>query len=673
MLRLLLLYLAVAAAAAQIADPAHPPVGIKPSRPVNFHPRPPLYSTEELWRYETPKVEAFAARTWTELVQSFERGPYRPTWDSLSAHRCPEWFQDAKLGLFVDYGPWSVAGYAPFAGAGAVYPDWYELRLGHEWKAYHAETWGADVTADDLADLMGARKFDTKAFCEIARAGGMKYVVPFLKHHGGFCLWDSSVTRRDAIDRGLGRDFAVEFARDCRAAGLKFGTYVSLGEWAYPAIDGNRLRKFGFGGKIVGDLTPGEPFIAGKVPVRDYARDYLVPQCKELIEKTNPDLLWYDGEWDAPAETWRAPEINAWYYNRAAQRGQEVAINDRSGKGCRGTPGRSDFMCSEHHSLDPGAQQPWEECRGIGHSFGYNWQEAFDDKYVLSERELIGMVIDIVGRGGNLLLVINPDGSGVIPPNQERRIRALGQWLKANGPAIYATRALSLPAQPAWGRITRSKAGDRLYLLVTRLPADKQLAVPVKAAGIGRARLLSGAPVPLTAGADGFGVDLSKLPATAFDSAATVVEVEVRGPLVGTLPAVAPAADGSYALSSANGTPSTTGGRPTDLKINGDPPKFGYWAGLDNQITWRLSGAPGRYRVVVTYAADNDWKGRAVVTVGGRALPFAVTGTGGTTVTRAVDLGTVELESGATLVVRGTEKQSPYLMDVYGVKLVPVR
>ena len=532
MRRRYLLLLLTIAGAAFAADKAHPPVGTKPGRPDGFRARPPLYSTAELWRYETPRVEALARASWTDLVRTNEAGPFQPNWGSLSSHRCPEWFQDAKLGLFVDYGPWSVAGYAPFNGTKAVYPDWYELRLGKEWKAYHDATWGADVTADDLADLMGARSFDTKAFCELARAGGMKYVVPFLKHHGGFCLWDSSFTRRDAVDRGLGRDFAVEFARDCRAAGLRFGAYFSLGEWAYPLVVGDSLKKAGFGAQIVGDLAPGEPFTAGKVPVHDYARDYLVPQAKELIEKTNPDLLWYDGEWEAPAETWRAPELNAWYYNRAARLGQEVAINDRSGKGCRGTKGRSDFMCSEHHDLDPGALQPWEECRGIGHSFGYNWQEAFDDQYVLGERELIAMTLDIIGRGGNLLLLVNPDGSGVIPPNQERRIRALGRWLAANGQAIYATRALPLTKQPEWGRITRSKASDRLYLLITNPPADRKLRVPVKVGRLGAATMLiGGASVPAVAAADGFTVDLTRLPAGAWDANATVVQVKVEGPL----------------------------------------------------------------------------------------------------------------------------------------------
>jgi alpha-L-fucosidase len=454
------------------SDPSHPPVGVQPKRPKDFVPFKYPHSPEDLMKTDTPKLEAFAAKSWKEMEASFAKGPFKPEWASLAKHSCPEWFKDAKLGLFIDWGPWSVAGYAPVGGAGAVYPDWYEQHLYGEFKVYHEKTWGKDVTADDLMNLMRADAFDTDKFVDLAKAGGMKYVVPFLKHHGGYCLWDSSVTHRNSMEIGLKRDFATELATACQAKGMKYGIYVSVGEYAYPVIVDGKLRKVGFNGTNASNLGPNEPFIAGKIPVKNYARDYFVPQVKELIEKTNPDLIWYDGEWEATPDARLTAHINAYYYNHAAGRGQEVATNDRLGANsrCDKIPGiRPDFLTSEHNEITTATARPWEECRGIGHSFGYNWQEALDDKHVMSERDLVVMFVDIVARGGNLLLMVNPDGSGHIPPNQERRIRALGDWLKVNGEGIYATRSMPL-AQEGNVSYTRSKDSKFVYAICKKWP-----------------------------------------------------------------------------------------------------------------------------------------------------------------------------------------------------------
>jgi alpha-L-fucosidase len=474
----LALLAAVSLAAAQRWPEAHPPTGEQPRRPPSYTSFTYPTSPETLWHTETSTLMARSADAWTSIAQAIAAGPYEGTPESIARHSVPEWFLAAKFGMFVDWGPWSVAGWAPQA-AKATYPDWYEKRLLEEFRDYHVKTWGADIRPDDLIELLDGGAFDAGGLVRLARDAGMQYVVPFLKHHGGYALWDSSFTHRDSAAWGLRRDVAREFADACRASGLRYGAYVSLGEWNYPLIVDGALRSMNFDGTVGGALKPGDPFVSGKVPVGDFTRDYLVPSLQELIDRTDPDLLWFDGEWEAPASTWKSPELAAYYYDRAAARGREVAINDRFGKDTRGKPGWGDFFTSEFHVIEGFQSHPWEENRSLSHSYGYNWEEARDDRYVLSEDDALDLLLRVVANGGNLLLMVSPDGAGRVPDNQAKRLRFIGRWLSRFGDAIYGTRALGLPSQPSWGYLTKSKTGDRIYCIVRRWPEDGRLTIPL--------------------------------------------------------------------------------------------------------------------------------------------------------------------------------------------------
>lgn len=470
--------LAATALAGQPWPEAHPPTGQQPRRPAGYRPFTYPRTPQDIWRSETAAQLARSREAWRAIDETIARGPYVGTFESIARHRAPEWFADAKFGMFVDWGPWSVAGWAPQAEK-ATYPDWYEQRLFAEFKDYHARTWGADIGPDDLIELLDGRAFDVQGIASLASAAGMRYVVPFLKHHGGYALWDSSFTHRDSAEWGLKRDLATEMAAACRKAGLRFGTYVSLGEWNYPLVVDGALRGTSLAGGVTGPLTGSEPFLSGKVPVPDFARDYLVPQIAELIDRVDPDMLWFDGEWEAPPAWWRSPEIAAYYYDRAARRGRAVAINDRFGKDTRGTPGWGDYYTSEFHVIEGFEVHPWEENRSLSHSYGYNWEEASDDRFVLSEDASLDLLLGIVSRGGNLLLMVSPDGAGRVPANQVRRLQFIGSWLSRYGDAIYATRALDLPRQPTWGYMMRSKDGRRVFCIVRRWPEDGRLVVPI--------------------------------------------------------------------------------------------------------------------------------------------------------------------------------------------------
>ncbi len=349
---------------------AHPPAGIQPKRPANYVPYKYPQSAHDLLHTDGPKTRKLAEQAWADIEKINAAGRFKNTYESLAGHQCPEWFKDAKIGMFIDWGPWSVGGYSNPNSGVASYPDWYEMNIldvkpyreefspGHpDLRQYHAKAWGADITDDDLINLLSDRNFAPAKFAELAKQCGFRYVVPFLKHHGGFCLWDNSFTRRDSMDWAFHRDFATELSKACKKEGLKFGDYVSLGEWDYPAIlpDG-RIGSFGFDTRLrrINDLGDCH-FLSGKIPVKDYAKDYLVPSTKELLDKTKPDILWYDGDWWNSSDFWHSRDLNAYYYNMALRDKQEVCINDRSGTDFRDGVGKSDFATSEFGRRNP----PW--------------------------------------------------------------------------------------------------------------------------------------------------------------------------------------------------------------------------------------------------------------------------------------------------------------------------
>ncbi len=503
---------------------AHPPVGQQPRRPAGYVPYHYPRSPADLLATETPALLDRAHAAWTRIDAEIARGPFKATHASLATHPVPEWFLDAKFGMFVDWGPWAVAGWAPQADK-ATYPDWYEQRLFNDYRDYHVKTWGADIGPDDLIQLLRGDAFRVDTFVDLARAAGMRYVVPFLKHHGGYALWDSSYTHRDAVEWGLHRDLARELAAGLRRAGLRFGAYVSLGEWNYPVVVDGALRSVTLSGTPGPPVSLDQPFVSGKVPVHDYTRDYLVPSITELIDQVQPDVLWFDGEWEAPPDTWQSAAIAAYFYDRAAVAGREVAVNDRFGTDTRGTPGWGDFYTSEFHVIEGFQPHPWEENRSLSHSYGYNWEESFDDRYVLDEDAALDLLLRTVANGGNLLLMVSPDGSGRVPPNQEKRLRFLGRWLARYGEAIYGTRAVGLSRQPAWGYLTRGTHGDRLYCIVRQWPADGRLVVPVSA-DVKAARLLGAEGRPAWSSANGeLVLDLSGL--TSPDPNASVIALDV--------------------------------------------------------------------------------------------------------------------------------------------------
>jgi alpha-L-fucosidase len=437
------------------------------------------YSLEELKNNFSKEMMQLAKKQYEKVQETNNKGKWKPTPESIDTHTAPDWFKDAKFGMFIDWGLWSVAGWAPKKEKGAMYPDWYELRLDTDsaFIKYHEKNWGKDFKRDDFIPLFTALEYDPEKLVKLAADAGMKYVVPFSKHHGGFCLWPSSFTQRDACDMGPQKDLIKPIVESCKKQGLKFGFYFSVEEWEYPLLDakGNIKPRF-WEIKNRPSLEELEKRAGGKVPVKDFAKDYIIPQAVEFIDQYDPDLIWYDGEWTTDVNELGTYEISSYFYNQAEGR-KEVAVNDRYGikDGKRLRFERGDFFTSEYHSLTDEKKKSthaWEECRGISQSFGYNWQDT--EENVISSKAFIDMFVDIVARGGNLLLIVNLDGQGALPKTQENRLLEIGKWLKVNGEGIYATRSYVQQAERSVS-YTQSKDGQYLYAIIKEWPGSELL------------------------------------------------------------------------------------------------------------------------------------------------------------------------------------------------------
>ncbi|MGH1565044.1 alpha-L-fucosidase [Mumia sp. DW29H23] len=372
--------------------------------------------------------------------------PYTPDEESLGQHQAPEWFKDAKLGFFVHWGPYSVPAFAPPDGGGArqgsdKYAEWYWYEMNHPGSPtskHHAETYGEDFPYDRFVEEWKPSAFDPKAWLDLFVDGGAKYFVMVSKHHDGWALWDTKTSDRDTVAHGPKRDFVRELFDAAEDYPLKKGLYYSLAEWYNPAGGWDPPEH----SLTEGPKNPytGAPIpYTGYEPVADDVMDHQYPQMLELVDEFDPDLLWCDIGEHVPNNSL---EVMARYYIQAQdrKRPKEVAVNDRCG------PSVHDFTTPEYRNQPDIETDMWEATRGIGHSFGYNAEEDVED--YLSDEELIHSFVDTVSKGGNLLLNIGPRGDGSIPEIQADRVRALGDWLKVNGEAIYGSTYWKTAADP---------------------------------------------------------------------------------------------------------------------------------------------------------------------------------------------------------------------------------
>lgn len=371
-------------------------------------------------------VLLFVALPILAALQAQTNQHYEPTLESLNRHSLPEWYADAKLGIFIHWGLYSVPGWAPlvhpehdFTSQDYIennpYAEWYlnTMRLdGSPTQAYHRERYGADYDYYNFAPLFDKEieKWDPQVWAKIFRDAGAKYIVLTSKHHDGFTLWPSSTPnpKLPADRQHASRDIVGELSTAVRNQGMRMGLYYSGGyDWTF----------------VPGPIRAKEDYEKVK-PQSDAYGKYADAQVRELIARYRPSVLWNDIDYP---KSGHPLEIIAEYYNAIP----DGVVDDRFGVK------HSDFKSPEYQTLDRISPEKWEECRGLGRSFGYNRAEG--EAETIAPDHLIYLLVDIVSKNGNLLLDVGPEADGTIPPVQMERLQALGAWLRQNGEAIYGT------------------------------------------------------------------------------------------------------------------------------------------------------------------------------------------------------------------------------------------
>lgn len=389
-------------------------------------------------------------------------GPYEPTWESLDSRPTPEWWTDAKFGIFIHWGLYSVPAYSKVG----AYSEWYWENLvnpgrkaaGHELtKAFHNRVYGEGFVYADFAPLFRCEMFDPAEWAELFEDAGAKYVVLTSKHHDGYCLWNSDQADKswgrpwNSVETGPQRDLVGDLTKAVRETDVRMGLYYSLYEWRNP-------------------LYVADPQM--------YVDKVMVPQLKDVITKYSPEIIFSDGEWDHPDELWRSRELLAWMYNQSPSK-DSIVVNDRWGKKLRHKHGG--YYTTEYGSGLPNADHPWEENRGMAHSFGFSRTENLKDYN--STQQLLYMLIDIVSRGGNFLLDIGPTADGRVPVIMQERLLEMGDWLRVNGEAIYGTHTWDKTCQWSDGQRQDAQRGQyKVKYDVMKLTVDPDEGAAVKQA-----------------------------------------------------------------------------------------------------------------------------------------------------------------------------------------------
>ena len=392
---------------------------------------------------------------------------YQPSEASLGTHQAPYWFDDAKFGIFIHWGVYSVPGWAP---VGKEYAEWYWQHLedpNDPTYAYHAQTYGENFNYDDFIPMFTASKWDPRSWVQLFEEAGAEYYALTSKHHEGFALWDSKVSGRNAKALGPKRDIVKDLFAASRehTPHLRNGLYFSLPEWFNPD---NPWQGH----------PPRNPYTKVPVPYtgyqagRDFVKDYQAPQLLELINGYDPDLIWYDigGVNDNL-------HVVADFLNHAKDRGhsKEVTFNNRGGINAH------DFTTPEYTTYPDTVIAKWESSRGLD-PFSYGINRATPDDQYMTAEDVVHTLVDIVSKNGNFLLDIGPNFDGTIPQVMQDRLRATGAWLRVNGESIYGTTYWSRMAQLGSLRFT-VKQNEAFYISSLDQPGDKftvEAPVPIK-------------------------------------------------------------------------------------------------------------------------------------------------------------------------------------------------
>ncbi len=347
---------------------------------------------------------------------------YEARWDSLRQYQVPEWFKDAKLGIFIHWGVYAV----PAFGS-----EWYPRLMYLEGRPeydHHRQTWGdqKEFGYKDFVPLFTAQEWDPRGWVSLFKQAGAKYVVPVAEHHDGFPMYACSFTPWNAARMGPRRDVVAELGEAVRREGLKFGvsSHRAFNWHYYPFRDAFDTSDSANSG-LYGTPHPDEAPVSYEFILDWYAR------TQELVDRFRPDVLYFDFGWHRDEfRPWR-PRVAAYYYNHALAHGYEPVLQYKDK-----LPPDAAVLDVERGKLDSIREQYWQTDTSVSYrSWGY-----LEDDELRSATSLVHDLVDIVSKNGNLLLNVGPRADGTIPDEVAALLRGLGEWLHVSGEAIYGTR-----------------------------------------------------------------------------------------------------------------------------------------------------------------------------------------------------------------------------------------
>ncbi|XP_012990897.3 tissue alpha-L-fucosidase isoform X1 [Esox lucius] len=379
---------------------------------------------------------------------------YSANWTSIDSRPLPPWYDEAKIGIFIHWGVFSVPGFGQFS-------EWFWWW----WKGAQREAevdfmnkhYPPNFEYTDFANNFRAQFFNPDDWADIFESSGAKYVVFVSKHHEGFCNWPSEVSWNwNSVDIGPHRDLVGELAEAVRKReGLHFGLYHSLYEWFNPLYLKDKASGF---------------------KTQDFVFQKTLPELVHLVNTYKPELIWSDGDWEAPDTYWNSTEFLAWLYNDSPVK-DYVVVNDRWGKGCYCTHGGY-YNCADRFTPGTLPDHKWEKCQSVDNrSWGYRRNMKLIE--LMDLPTIIQDMVYVVALGGNYLLNISPMEDGMISPLFEERLRGMGGWLAVNGEAIYASKPWRVQGENTTVPVWYTSKNNTVYAIMLEWPSKLMLNLEV--------------------------------------------------------------------------------------------------------------------------------------------------------------------------------------------------
>jgi alpha-L-fucosidase len=396
------------------------------------------------WQKSVAKYDTQRNALLKEADRQAHDGPFRPDWESLRHYEIPQWYKDAKFGIFIHWGVYSV----PSAES-----EWYPRNMYKPEEGAYKDFQKRFASQDPaLKDSLGykdfipkfkAEKFDPAVWAHIFKESGAQYVVPVAEHHDGFSMYDSGLSDWTAVKMGPKRDVIGDLAKAVRAEGLHFGLSSHRAEHDFFFDGGRAIRSDVNDPKYASLYGPAHHQIEGHhldgtVGLIDdwtyvspaWTADWMA-RMTELVEKYKPEIVYYDWWIGQPNFRPRVQEFDAFYYNYAAAHGYMGVVNFKN----YAMDWKSAVRDFERGQLAEIVPDHWQTDTSISK---LSWGYIENDQYQPPEF-LIHQLVDIVSKNGNLLLNIGPKPDGTIPEQIQTTLLEMGKWLKANGEAVYGT------------------------------------------------------------------------------------------------------------------------------------------------------------------------------------------------------------------------------------------